>query len=73
MQERIFYFHADALLGIRAGTIDPKNFYNAKPERGDIVVLWSLFYYFHALMNNEIIYTYGPDGGYGGYDKFNSL
>ncbi|WP_234364456.1 hypothetical protein [Francisella tularensis] len=36
-------------------------------------MLWSLFYDFHALMNNEIIYTYGPAGGYGGYDKFNSL
>ncbi|MDE5041446.1 hypothetical protein NAI77_09395, partial [Francisella tularensis subsp. holarctica] len=50
-----------------------QHFYNAKPERGAIVVLWSLFYDFNALMNNEIIYTYGPAGGYGGYDNFNSL
>ncbi|AVC44866.1 hypothetical protein B4919_08760 [Francisella tularensis subsp. novicida] len=73
MPERKFDFPADAWLGIRAGKLDPQHFYNAKPERGAIVVLWSLFYDFHALMNNEIIYTYGPAGGYGGYDKFNSL
>lgn len=68
-----FDFPADAWLGIRAGKLDPKHFHNAKPENGAIVVLWSLFYDFHSLMNNEIIYIYGPAGGYGGDIKFNNL
>ena len=68
-----FDFPADAWLGIRAGKLDPKHFHNAKPENGAIVVLWSLFYDFHSLMNNEIIYIYGPAGGYGGDEKFNKL
>jgi len=68
-----FDFPADAWLGIRAGKLDPKNFHNAKPENGAIVVLWSLFYDFHSLMNDEIIYIYGPAGGYGGDEKFNKL
>lgn len=66
-----FDFPADAWISIRSGKIDPKHFHNAKPENGAIVVLWSLFYDFHSLMNNEIIYTHGPV--YGGYEKFNSL
>lgn len=71
MPEGKFDFPADAWLKIRAGKIDPNYFHNAKPENGAIVVLWSLFYDFHSLMNDEIIYTHGPV--YGGYEKFNSL
>jgi hypothetical protein len=71
MPEGKFDFPADAWLSIRAGKVDSQNFYNAKPERGAIVVLWSLFYDFHCLMNNEIIYTHGPV--YGRYEKFNAL
>jgi hypothetical protein len=73
MPDGVFDFPADAWLGIRAGTLDSKRFYNAKPAQGALVVLWSLFYDFHALMNNEIIYTYGPAGGYGEVEKFNRL
>ncbi len=73
MPDGKFDFPADAWLGIRSGKIDPKNFHNSKPENGAIVVLWSLFYDFHSLMNDEIIYTYGPAGGYGRYEKFNNL
>jgi hypothetical protein len=68
-----FDFPADAWLGIRAGDIDPEHFYNAKPKRGTIVVLWSLFYDFHSLMNNEIIYIHRPIGGYGEDEKFKKL
>ncbi|MDD3035512.1 MAG: transglutaminase domain-containing protein [Candidatus Saccharimonadaceae bacterium] len=68
-----FDFPADAWLGIRAGKLDPQHFYNAGGVRGAIVILWSLFYDFHSLMNNEIIYIYGPAGGYGGAEKFNKL
>lgn len=68
-----FDFPADAWLGIRSGKLNAEQFHNAKPENGAIVVLWSLFYDFHCLMNNEIIYLHGPAGGYGKYEKFNSL
>lgn len=68
-----FDFPAEAWLSTRAGKLDPQHFHNAKPAKGAIVVLWSLFYDFHSLMNNEIIYTHGPAGGYGGDDKFNKL
>lgn len=71
MPEGKFDFPADAWLNIRSGKIDPKHFYNAKPEWGTIVVLWSLFYDFHCLMNNEIIYTHMPI--YGSYEKFKNL
>ncbi len=55
-----FDFPADAWLGIRSGRLDAQRFYNAKPERGVLAVLWSLFYDFHCLMNNEVIYTHRP-------------
>ncbi|HEY91979.1 MAG TPA: hypothetical protein G4O07_09135 [Dehalococcoidia bacterium] len=60
MPENVFDFPARAWLDIRAGKVDPVRFYNAKPERGAIVVLYSLFYDYHSLMNNEIIYVHGP-------------
>lgn len=73
MPEGKFDFPADAWLGIRSGKLNANKFHNAKPERGAIVVIWSLFYDFHSLMNNEIIYIYGPAGRYGSYEKFNKL
>jgi hypothetical protein len=66
-----FDFPADAWLGVRSGKLDPKHFYNAKPETGLIVVLWSLFYDFHSLMNSEIPYAHHPK--YGNYEKFGML
>ncbi len=68
-----FDFPADAWLNIRRGKDDPNRFWNAKPEKGLIVVFWSLFYDFHCLMNNEIIYLYGPSNNYGKYEKFSQL
>jgi hypothetical protein len=73
MPEGTFDFPADAWLGIRGGKIDPLHFHNAKPETGALVVLWSLFYDFHSLMNNEIIYVYGPIAGAGTYERFNKF
>lgn len=68
-----FDYPADAWLDIRAGKVDPLHFRNAKPEQGAIVVLWALFYDFHSLMNNEILYIYGPACGYGRPEKFKTL
>ena len=73
MPEGKFDFPAKAWLDIRQGKVDPNHFYNAKPEFGAIVVIWSLFYDFHCLMNNEIIYIYGPAAGYGNDEKFKNL
>jgi len=66
-----FDFPADAWLNIRAGNDDPQRFWNAKPERGLIVVLWSLFYDFHCLMNNEVPYVHTP--ALGEYERFAKL
>jgi hypothetical protein len=71
MPPNVFDFPADAWLNIRAGKDDPKRFWNAKPERGAIVVFWSLMYDFHSLMNNEIIYFYTTK--FGTDDKFPRL
>ncbi len=60
MPEGVFDFPADAWLAIRAGTDDPQRFWNALPIRGTIVILWSLFYDFHCIMNNECIYPHHP-------------
>lgn len=71
MPSRKFDFPADAWLSSRAGDVNPDYFYNTKPERGLIVVLWSLIYDFHCLMNDEIIYTHVSE--YGSYEKFKHL
>ncbi|MBI5153332.1 MAG: hypothetical protein HZA36_02630 [Parcubacteria group bacterium] len=66
-----FDFPADAWLGIRAGKLDPQRFYNAGGVKGAIVVCWALFYDFHSLMNDEIIYNHGSM--YGDPKKFENL
>lgn len=71
IQDGKFDLPANAWLDIRAGRADPQHFYNAKPERGAVVVLWSLFYDFHCLMNSEIIYIYRP--ALGDYQKFEDV
>lgn len=58
-----FDFPAIAWGQLRAGKVDPLRFWNGKPERGQLVLLWSLFYDFHCLMNSEILYTHGPKWG----------
>lgn len=58
--EGIFDFPANAWLNIRAGKENEKRFRNAKPKTGRIVVLWSLFYDYHSIMNNEIPYVHTP-------------
>lgn len=58
--EGTFDFPANAWLNIRAGEEDEERFWNAKPITGQIVVLWSLFYDFHCIMNNEIPYVHTP-------------
>lgn len=71
MPEGKFDFPADAWLNIRNGKDDPNRFWNAKPERGMIVIAWSLFYDFHCLMNNEIVYVHVPE--FGLYERFGKI
>jgi len=66
-----FDFPAGAWLNIRSGKDDANRFWHAKPERGLIVVAWSLFYDFHCLMNDEVIYAHVPEPAT--YVKFESL
>jgi hypothetical protein len=73
LSEGDFDFPADAWLDIRAGKKNENIFWNASTDRGLIVVLWSLFYDFHSLMNNEITYIYGPKCGYGNKDRFKKM
>lgn len=66
-----FDFPAKVWLDIRAWKDDSLRFKNAKPETWILVVLWSLFYDFHCLMNNEILYTHVPL--YWTYDWFANI
>jgi len=56
-----FDFPAKVWLDIRSGKADEKKYWNALPDKGLIVVAWSLFYDFHCLMNSEIIYPHLPE------------
>ena len=57
----VFDFSSDAWLAIRNGKVDGKHFWNAGGYDGLVVVAWELFYDFHCLMNNEIIYLHTPE------------
>lgn len=58
-----FDFPAKAWLDIRSKKIDENHFVNASGDKGAIVVVWSLFYDFHSLMNDEILYVHMPECG----------
>lgn len=68
-----FDFPADAWLAIRNKTKDENYFHNDGGAKGAIVVFWSLFYDFHSLMNNEILYIYGPKNNWGNPEAFKKL
>lgn len=63
MPADIFDFPGTAWLAVRSGKVDALRFWNAKPERGPLVLLWSLFYDFHCLMNQENPYVNSPQWG----------
>lgn len=56
-----FDFAADAWLKVREGKVDEDYFYNGCGMSGLIVVAWELFYDFHCLMNDEVIYLHTPE------------
>lgn len=55
-----FDFAASAWLNVRKGALEGERFINAMPKTGLEIIAWELFYDFHCLMNNEIIYNHIP-------------
>ncbi len=55
-----FDYSADAWIGVRNGTIDGTHFWNAGGYEGLTAISLELFYDYHCLMNNEIIYLHHP-------------
>ena len=64
-----FDFSANAWLETRKGRMNPSYFWNAANHDGLMVISWELFYDFHCLMNNEIIYMHVPEFIYQQFDK----
>ncbi len=56
-----FDFSADAWLKVRKKEIKGEHFYNAGGYSGLVAIGWELFYDFHCLMNNEIVYYHHPE------------
>lgn len=56
----VFDFSADAWIKVRKGLVNGKHFYNAGGFEGLMTIAWEIFYDFHCLMNNEIIYYHHP-------------
>ncbi len=56
MPEKKFDWAANTWFGIREGKLDGNNFVNGGGFEGLMPVLWAVFYDFHSLMNNEILY-----------------
>ncbi|HII15451.1 MAG TPA: hypothetical protein HA362_04000 [Nanoarchaeota archaeon] len=51
------------------GKLDANNFIHADGSKGLMPALWAIFYDFHSLMNNEILYTQMPSYIYYKFDK----
>lgn len=60
MPTHVFDWSADVWLKVRAGEADPDRFWNAGGFDGLMPIAWELYYDFHCLMNNEIIYLHSP-------------
>jgi hypothetical protein len=60
MPDGKFDYSADAWLDVRQGKKEGSHFRNAGGFSGLICIAWELFYDFHYLMNNEIMYLHHP-------------
>lgn len=69
MPEEKFDWAAHTWLGIRNNQLDANNFINADGSKGLMPALWEMFYDFHSLMNNEILYNQMPSYIYFKFDK----
>ncbi len=55
-----FDYSADAWLNVRRHKVKGGRFVNADGTKGLLAIAWELFYDFHCLMNNEIVYFHRP-------------
>lgn len=55
-----FDWAANTWLGIRTEKLERDHFFNAGGFTGLMPALWAVFYDFHSLMNNEILYNQMP-------------
>lgn len=69
MPEIKFDWAANTWLSIRDGSLDANNFHNADGSKGLMPALWAIFYDFHSLMNNELLYNQMPSYIYFKFDK----
>lgn len=60
MPDGAFDWSAKAWLGVRHGKTKPEYYWNAGGFDGLMAISWELFYDFHCLMNNEIVYYHHP-------------
>lgn len=60
MSKDQFNYSADVWVNVRDGKLPERRFWNAMPYSGLNAIAWELFYDFHCLMNNEIIYLHHP-------------
>lgn len=60
ISENAFDWSAQAWLDVRQGKTAPDYFWNAGDFSGLMPIAWELFYDFHCLMNNEIVYYHHP-------------
>lgn len=56
-----FDYAPDAWLHVRRGEVKGEHFYNAGGYSGLVAICWQLFYDFHCLMNNEVVYYHHPE------------
>lgn len=60
MPKSTFDWSAQAWLDVRQGKTKPSYYWNAGGFSGLMPIAWELFYDFHCLMNNEIVYYHHP-------------
>lgn len=64
-----FDWAANTWLGLRNGKLNEDTFINAGGFKGLMPTLWAIFYDFHSLMNNEILYMQTPSYIANKFDK----
>jgi hypothetical protein len=69
MPENAFDFPANVWPAVRQGEADEKRFYNQAGWEGLAAISEALFYDFHSLMGNEIVYVHYPQYAYGRFDQ----
>lgn len=66
-----FDWAADTWIGIREEKLNEDNIINACGAKGLMPASWTIFYDFHSLMNNEVLYVQMPNHIKNRFDKLN--